>query len=212
MGILERGKALLWPERCILCGQVAAYGACCCPRCRRETPPLEGALQRSGLLVVAVWPYEDRVTSAVARFKFRGDKKAGRQMARQMAQAWAEQGRAFGADSLTFVPMPPERERQRGYNQARLLAQWAGEELNLPVLELLSREGVLMQHEMAASFRKKGGRPVFRPLPGAERKAAGRRILLVDDIVTTGGTVQVCAAQLQKAGAEAVAVLAAAAG
>ena len=90
--------------------------------------------------------------------------------------------------------------------------QRAGEELNLPVLELLSREGVLMQHEMAASFRKKGGRPVFRPLPGAERKAAGRRILLVDDIVTTGGTVQVCAAQLQKAGAEAVVVLAAAAG
>lgn len=212
MGILDRGRALLWPDRCILCGDVAAYGECCCPRCRRETPPLEGPLCRGGLLVAAPWPYEGRVPSAVARFKFRGDRKTGQRMARQMAQAWREQGGDFGADSLTFVPMPPERERQRGYNQARLLARWAGEELGLPVLELLGREGVLMQHEMAASFRKKGGRPVFRLLPGAEQRAAGRRILLVDDIVTTGGTVQACAARLQRAGAEAVAVLAAAAG
>jgi len=148
----------------------------------------------------------------LARFKFRGDRGTGRRIARLMAHAWREQRPDFDADSLTFVPMPPERERQRGYNQARLLAQWVGEELGLPVLELLRREGVLMQHELAASFRKKGVRPVFRLLPGAAEQAAGRHILLVDDIVTTGGTVQICAVQLREAGAEEVSVLAAAAG
>lgn len=208
MGLLDWGRALLWPDRCVLCGGVAAYGEICCPLCRRDTPLLRQPVRLDGLTVAAVWWYRGLVPDAVGRFKFHGDRQAGEKIARLMAGAWRELCPEFGEDCVTFVPIPPERERQRGYNQARLLAQWVGGELELPVVPLLRREGVLMQHQLSAGFRRKGIRKAFRTLPGAEREAAGRRILLVDDVVTTGGTVRACARQLLDAGAEEVAVLA----
>lgn len=209
--VLEWGRALVWPDRCALCGDPVAFGECCCPRCRRDTPLLRELRWLGDAPVAAVWAYRGRVPAAVGRFKFRGDRAAGRQMARLMAGTWQALCPDFGAEGIAFVPMPPERERQRGYNQARLLARWVGEELDLPVLELLRREGVLMQHQLPAGSRRRGIDRSYRLLPGAEEKAAGKRILLVDDVVTTGGTMGACAARLRQAGAEAVALLAVAA-
>ena len=99
-----------------------------------------------------------------------------------MAAAWRELGPRTRPDCVTFVPMPPERERQRGYNQARLLAQWVGEELELPVLPLLRREGVMMQHHLSAGARRKGVRKAYRLLPEGEDQVPGKRVLLVEDI------------------------------
>jgi len=208
MDLLDRGRAILWPDRCLLCGRVVAYGEICCSLCRRDTPLLREPLFQNGMPVAAVWWYRGWVPAAVGRFKFHGDRESGRRMAHLMARAWQELCPGFGEDCVTFVPIPPERERQRGYNQARLLAQWVGQELDLPVLPLLRREGVLMQHQLSVGFRRKGTRKAFRLLPGAEEDAAGRRVLLVDDVVTTGGTSRACADQLLAAGAEAVATLA----
>lgn len=212
MGMLDGIRALLWPDRCVLCGGVAAYGEICCALCRRDTPLMERPVLQDGLSIAAVWRYRGRVPAAVARFKFRGDRESGEKMARLMAGAWRELCPGFGADCVTFVPIPPERQKQRGYNQAELLARWVGRELGLPVEPLLRREGVLMQHQLSTGFRRRGIHKAFRPLPGAEGKADRRRVLLVDDVVTTGGTVRACADQLLDAGAEEVAVLAIAVG
>lgn len=212
MSILDRGRALLWPDRCVLCGRVVAYGEICCSLCRRDTPLVERPILLEGLPVAAVWRYRGRVSGAVARFKFRGDRASGERIAHLMARAWWELCPDFGANCVTFVPIPPERESRRGYNQAELLARWVGRELRLPVEPLLAREGVLMQHELSTGFRRRGIRNAFRLLPGAEKKAAHRRILLVDDVVTTGGTVRACADRLLDAGAEEAAVLAIAVG
>ncbi len=211
MEFLQRAAALFWPERCVLCDDVVAYQACCCPRCRREAPFLEEPFRLGEIPVVAVWRYQGRVPEAIGRFKFHGDKDAGRGMARLMAAAWRELGPRTRPDCVTFVPMPPERERQRGYNQARLLAQWVGEELELPVLPLLRREGVMMQHHLSAGARRKGVRKAYRLLPEGEDQVPGKRVLLVDDVVTTGGTLGACAGQLRQAGAKGVALLAGAA-
>lgn len=212
MSILDRGRALLWPDRCVLCGEAAAYGEVCCPRCRRDTPLLTRPFLLDGMPIAAVWRYRGRVPGAVARFKFRGDKRSGEKLARLMARAWRELCPGSPADCVTFVPIPRERERRRGYNQAELLARWVAGELGLPVEPFLLREGVLMQHQLSAGFRRKGIGKAFRLLPGAEEKAAHRRILLVDDVVTTGGTVRTCAHRLLEAGAEQVMILAIAAG
>ena len=128
-----------------------------------------------------------------------------------MARAWRRQCPDFGAELITFVPMPPERQRSRGFNQAELLARWVGEDLALPVVPLLRREGVLMQHQLSAGFRRKR-RDAFDLLPGSAWQAKGRRVLLVDDITTTGGTTLACARLLLQAGAEEAAVLVAASG
>lgn len=210
VGWLGEEQALLWPDRCVLCQRPVARGAICCARCRRETPLVDRPLRRGGLPVAAVWRYAGRVPSAVARFKFYGEMETGRQMAKLMARAWEELCPGFGAECVAFVPVPRERERQRGYNQAQLLAEWAGAELGLPVAGVLRRDGVLMQHHLSAVSRKKGTRTAFRMIEGMEGAVEGRRVLLVDDVVTTGGTVKSCAQQLWGAGAEAVAVLAAA--
>lgn len=208
MALLDRGKALLWPDRCVLCDKAVAYGEICCPLCRRETPLIERPILQDGMPVAAVWRYRGQVPAAVRRFKFQGNTEAGRKIAHLMARAWQELCPQFQADCVTFVPIPPERESRRGYNQAELLARWVGRELRLPVEPLLRREGVLMQHQLSAGFRKRGINKAFRLLPGVEKQAAGRCILLVDDVVTTGGTVRACAERLLDAGAERVAVLA----
>lgn len=208
MSLLDWTKSLLWPDRCVLCGRVTAYQELCCPLCRRDTPLIEQLLIREEIPVAAVWWYRGLVPAAVGRFKFHGDRESGEKMAHLMARAWEELCPEFGADCITFVPIPSEREKKRGYNQAEVLARRVGRELRLPVEPLLQREGVMMQHQLSAGFRKKGIRHAFRLLPEAEEKAEGRRILLVDDIVTTGGTLRSCADQLLDAGAREVAALA----
>lgn len=208
MRMLDWGKSLLWPDRCVLCDDIAGYGEICCRFCRQDTPLIEKRILLEGLSVAAVWRYEGRVPGAVRRFKFQGNKTSGERIAHLMANAWLELCPAFEADCITFVPIPPEREVQRGYNQAELLARWVGRELGLPVEPLLRREGVLMQHELSAGFRRKGIRKAFWLLPGVESRVTGRRILLVDDVVTTGGTIRTCADRLVEAGAADVAVLA----
>jgi competence protein ComFC len=209
MGILDRGRALLWPDRCILCGGAVAYGEDCCDLCRKRAPFLQEEIRLRGRRTAAVWRHDSPASGAVNRFKFRGDMDTGRKIARRMAWAWRRQCPDFAPDCMTFVPMPEERFRQRGYNQAELLARWAGKELGLPVIPVLEREGVLTQHQLPVSFRRKGAAASFS-LPGEREKLVrGRRVLLVDDIITTGDTVDACARLLERAGALEVAVLAA---
>ena len=138
MGILDRARALLWPDRCILCGGVVAYGEDCCRRCREQGLLLREPERRMGLEVAAVWPYR-AAAGAVRRFKFQGDMETGRKLARRMAWAWRRQRSGFAADCITFVPMPEERLRQRGYNQAELLARWVGERLGQKKVSTASR-------------------------------------------------------------------------
>ena len=209
MGILDRARALLWPDRCILCGGVVAYGEDCCRRCREQGLLLREPERRMGLEVAAVWPYR-AAAGAVRRFKFQGDMETGRKLARRMAWAWRRQRPGFAADCITFVPMPEERLRRRGYNQAELLARWVGERLELPVVPLLGRVGEQTQHELSAALRRQAAAHSFLLPPENEEKVRGRRVILVDDVVTTGSTAAACAGLLLEAGALEVAVLAAA--
>ena len=107
-------------------------------------------------------------------------------------------------DVVTWAPTTPARLRARGFDQARLLARAVARELHLPCRPLLRRNPGPAQTGRDAAARHTG--PAF----AGRTPLAGRRVLLVDDVVTTGATVSAAARALRRAGAERVTVVAAA--
>ncbi len=138
------------------------------------------------------------------RFKFQGKKGLAKPFARLMARAadFPEQ-----PELVTFVPLSKNHRRERGYNQSGALAEELGRLLNLPVKPVLEKvKENKIQHLLSAKERRQNVRNVYR----ASSEVHGKKVLLVDDIVTTGATLRECAGQLYRAGAEKVFALCAA--
>ena len=135
------------------------------------------------------------------QFKFEGVRACCPLFGGMLARALRQSGLCRELDAVTYVPMPPRRERHRGYNQSRLLAQYLAKELGLPLREeVLCRGGRATAH--AARTRAQRLRLAEESYRAGPRcLPEGERLLLVDDIVTTGATLQNCAALLRAQGA-----------
>lgn len=202
-----RGLSALWeavfPRRCLLCGKPVGPEACFCRECEARVPaePLLRVLKTWGekeyfLFCAAPLRYEGQVKGAIYRFKFRGK----RAMAATLAQAMERAARSLEEEPevLSYVPMEPRRQRERGYNQSELLAEELGARLGLPVTGLLKKTGQgRVQHWLSAKGRQENAQNHYQASPEAARK----KILLVDDIVTTGATLGACAGALYREGA-----------
>lgn len=208
-GLGERLLCLFFPARCLLCGKLIPPGESLCPMCRKEMPetPIcrEFPLETGGrLLTFAPFLYEGGCRQSLHRLKFRGERGLSRPFGRVMAQALPE-GESF--DEVAWVPMTKRGKRKRGYDQSFLLARSVGRELGLPCLPLLEKtRETQIQHELSREDRAENVKGVYR----ADSLAAGKRLLLIDDIVTTGATLQGCAQALYQAGAQKVVALCAA--
>jgi ComF family protein len=148
--------------------------------------------------------YEGQLREALHALKFSGR----RALAAPLGELAAEQCLAWlpaGIDALIPVPLAPERERERGFNQAALLARRIGRRLAVPTQPrwLARIRPTRPQSELAAAERRANVRGAFR----ASRRVAGRHVLVVDDILTTGATLDSCARALREAGARRVGVL-----
>lgn len=109
-------------------------------------------------------------------------------------------------DALVPVPLYPLRRRERGFNQAEELAQWLGKRKDLPVWKALERVKMTqIQAKLRRSERLKNQRGAFGPKRGFD--VGGRRLLIIDDVFTTGATVDACARVLRREGAACVAAL-----
>lgn len=131
-----------------------------------------------------------------------------RALARPLADLVAERCAADlpgGAEALVPVPLAPGRERERGFNQAALLAERLGVALGMPVRSgwLTRVRPTLPQSDLTAAQRTENVRGAFRAAPAV----AGRHVVVVDDILTTGATAAECARALRTAGARTVGVL-----
>ena len=201
---------LLFPPKCPFCGRVQdAPGMC--PACETSLPWTDEAHSlrtlRGGLLCAAPLWYEDSVREVVRRFKFHGGVSAAGPLGELIAQAAAE--RLSGEfDAVTWVPVSAKRLRQRGYNQSLLLAENACKLWGVEPERLLRkvRDNPAQSSLDSAEDRWKNTQDVYE----AAGEPAGKRILLIDDVCSTGSTLVSAAETLLEAGAAGVVCAAAA--
>lgn len=190
--------------RCSVCGRpwegetvgglAALASALVCGRCRKEPPPFRS--HRSGLV------HDGPVRALIAALKYR----RRRELAPRLA-AWAWEGwPAYDADLLVPVPLATSRLRGRGFNQALLLARWAGRRWGIEV----EAGGIVRldgppQVGLSRAQRRINARGRFRIVERS--RFGGRRVVVVDDVFTTGSTVSALARALAGAGAAEVRVI-----
>ena len=210
LGWRERLWCLFLPARCLCCGRAVRPERLFCPGCVPALPkePLSREFPLSGggsLAVAACFPYEKGFRRTLHRLKFQEERALARPLGTLMAEAASSLGEDF--DGVTWVPMSPQKLRRRGYNQSELLAKAVAKELGLPAWDLLEQvRETDTQHNLTRAQRADNVRGAYR----AKSAALGKRLLLVDDIVTTGATLRACAQGLYGAGAQKVCAVCAA--
>lgn len=212
MKLLDAFLDLLYPPKCPFCGKVGqARGIC--PACKKALPWTEGeqglkTLPGGAVCAAPLW-YEDLVREGILRFKFQGASAAAEPLGELIAQCAAE--RFSGEfDVVTWVPVSRRRLRKRGYDQARLLAEGACRVWGVKPEQLLRKiqDNPAQSGLSEAAARRANVLGVYEPVE--PDKIQGRRVLLVDDVCTTGATLAECARTLRSAGAAQVVCAAAA--
>lgn len=150
-----------------------------------------------------MWYYKDDVRNSLRRYKFRGRRHYGQAYGRMLAMALEKQ-RCYNADLLTFVPIAPLRRLKRGYDQVEVVAECVGKELYLPMQRTLRKiRNTPPQSGIADAARRRANvLGAYRPVDPEHFR--GKRVLLLDDVVTTGATASECARVLLTAGAKEV--------
>jgi len=203
---------LALPARCSGC---AVEGPPLCAAC---LPALDVRLElRAGVplglpsdipapLVQLEWcaPFGGVVRRALHDLKYAGERRLAEPLGGAVARRWARAG--AGGDLLVPVPVHADRARQRGYDQAVLIATAAATGLGVPMAPILERgRNTIAQFDLDRESRAGNVRGAFR-VRAATRAApiAGRWIILIDDVMTTGATLAACGEALMAAGAMAV--------
>ena len=197
---------LLFPPKCVLCGNVLEKEELdLCKDCRMDAPEYPNRKSKRQFLdsFAAVWYYEGNVRKSLLRYKFHNARSFaapyGRLLAMKLLELYPE-----GFDVLTWVPVSRLRKLRRGYDQVELLAKAVGKELGMDPVPLLKK----VRHnrpQSGISGAEKRRANVLGAYRETDREAiAGRRILLLDDILTTGATTGECARVLKTAGAKEV--------
>lgn len=185
-------------DQCERCALPMPMSGLTCAQCSRQAPTFSE--------VIVPWLYDFPIDALVTRFKHQGKWPLGRLLAellgRTLQHRFDEGLRR--PDVLIPVPLASKRLRQRGYNQATMLAQWLGKSLSLPVDEKTVRrvKETPAQQGLDAKARKRNLREAFTltdPLP-----ILNKHVALIDDVLTTGSTVDTIARLLIGAGARQV--------
>ncbi len=209
---------LLFPPRCVVCRQVGTW---LCPECVSRLPCLsdpvcyrcgtpitngmfcrtcqEAPLRLEGIRSIA--PYRGPVRAAIHYLKYRHARELADPLGELMARYWWRT--PLPAEVTVPVPLHTSRLRKRGYNQAALLAWALSRRIGLPMDEdaLCRVRATASQMRLKAADRRRNVEDAFRCITD---RLSGCRVLLVDDICTTGATLEACADALREGGAREV--------
>ena len=207
-------RSILFPRRCMLCRRfLVKQEASMCHHCRTSAPEYPfgarkpdpaGKNDRHFLdSFTAVWYYEEDVRRSILRYKFRKAVHLAPKFGALLAMKLLEQG-PEQIDVLTWVPVSTLRRLRRGYDQCELLAKAVGEELGVPQKKALRkiRNNPPQSGLTSVSARKANVLGAYKVVKNIDLQ--GKRVLLLDDIYTTGATMNECARVLLTAGAKEV--------
>ncbi|MBI3318236.1 MAG: ComF family protein [Candidatus Omnitrophica bacterium] len=208
--IVAGAKSLLFPQLCLGC-RLPLTEALLCPKCLKGLPfsgvPLRRVPGRRLDLWVSPFLYEGVIKELILEMKYRGQLSLARPGAGWMTAAVQGAAEELSPEWIVPVPLHPARLRERTFNQAQALAQPLAQALKLPcrgdVLE--RRKPTPPQTGLSRLERLENVRGAFSLRPGAVVQASS--VLLVDDVFTTGATLEACAQVLKKTGVSRVAAV-----
>jgi ComF family protein len=177
---------------CAKCGEPNTPSRLC-SKCRQYTLNIE--------VIRSVAIFQGTLRNAIHRFKYERLASLAAPFGDLLTDAW--RANDFQADWIVPVPLHPARERDRGYNQAALLAQQLSDRTHIPTLpRALKRTRVTaVQMELKAAERRTNVAGAFAC---SEARVRGQRVVVIDDVCTTGATLEACAQALSQAGAASV--------
>lgn len=204
---------LLHPRRCALCRAALPVGAraMICARC---APRLRSDYRNTHALSVpgadgadAPLLYTGEAAAALKRYKFYRETSLCRWFSAQAAACLAAHHADWHPELITYVPLGAGRRWKRGFNQSEAVAREVGKQSGLPVRATLRKRPMQgKQSHRSAQERQRAAKGVFCPI--TQNPAKGKRVILIDDVVTTGATAADAVRALREAGASAVFVLA----
>ena len=205
MNLLTAALDLLFPPKCPFCRRVLDEPrAPLCPGCQPRLPWLEKKESfRKVEHTAGCWSplvYKDMVRACIHRYKFTPVPALGQPLGLLAAQCALDHPE-IAPDVVTWTPLSRKSLKKRGFDQAQLLAREVGRGLGVPVEPLLEKTRETRQQSLleSPSERKANTLGAYRLREGMD--VTGKKILLVDDVVTSGSTLSACAGEMKRKGA-----------
>lgn len=218
MGIREELLEFFFPRRCVLCTSLHRSGLCeQCQDLLTPFPPgeaeVEGSPQSSFCKAASFGPYREKISKVIWLLKYEGRRYLSEILGELMADYFVNRLGWGGVDGIVPVPLSPQKEKKRGFNQALLLAEHFAATLALrshhlfvPVIAVLEKTRETEdQFSLPAHLRKENVAGAFSLLL-PQGQVEGKSLLLFDDVLTTGSTAQECSVVLLRGGAREVRV------
>ncbi len=222
MRLWELTANMLFTSVCHFCGDTCAYDAWICPDCAQSLAPIDGITcavcgREEGSCTCAL--EKDEWERCVASFYYEGTAKQGvellkygkipfiaRRLSGYMAKQVKRRYKGVRFDGITYIPMYRLNRQKRGYNQAEELARELARRLALPLVRGVLTQSVQNspQHLQNREQRRDNVAGIYRIPTRRKARIAGKTLLLVDDITTTGETLRECTRVLRAGGARAV--------
>ena len=190
------------PPLCTHCGRPFAAGdSHPCSRCLEREPIYD--LARAGGL------YRNTMVTAIHRLKYQERVHLAKDLAVWTLNQWERPGFLPKMDMIIPVPLHPHRLKERGFNQSQLLGRVLAKKLHVPCdpFVLIRTKDTDPQVGLSEKERKENVRGAFAVNPGRHSRIEGKTLLVLDDVMTTGATVEECARTLKNSGAEKICVL-----
>lgn len=203
---------IFFPNRCPSCQKVIVWNELVCKDCMYELyfsddpfSASEKITQNSMVNICTVFRYKGNAVPAIYNLKLRKMFNLAEMSAEYFAESLSNEGVLDRIDAVTFVPMSRKKKRDRGYNQSEKFAEILAKRLGKPIIKnlILHKDTLIEQHKLTYIQRQENVGKVYEIHP-EHSDISGKTLLLCDDVITTGATMNQCAGLLVSMGAKSV--------